>query len=1090
MLDHPARQRIHRHIRTKFLLKKGLNGGANDDDGDKLPELTPGQMQLHSFYAPALLSSPIPYKIDVTQVIEADSQQKVLKSSQRFEVVAPRFTLDATTQIHSQYPPNGHADYGTILPHVVLTDPHLPWERQPSVNAVPTVTDKERNRTPWLALVVFDTSELQLPLVTTPPLITFPSDVTPRQTSTMSINMTISQLRATQGIVHPLPANDSTIDPATKLDVVFLDPTLFAALVSSSPASSKPNLDRYQYLAHSRNVNTKYTASSGLSSDNGTFSIVVSHRTGPLSLDRPTNCAVHLLSLEGWEDNIALPINSTTVSRVAIISLYSWNYTCLPPESINFHQLMVNLGDEAKGGYGLLRNSADRLSSASPLIKDRLNDGYTLLRYRLSSGDETIAFMRGPLTPTLVPYPLTPTWPTHSFYSTDLQILDTKLGVMDITYSAAWQLGRTLAIADQAFSAALMRLRSSLHAAAQKAVKNEVGFLLGTYKGKMDSFNALQDAVEGLKKLNSDTIGKNGPDHLRRWYRPSAEMSSGNGTNSPVVAPIPKGHAALRLHPSYLPHLKNHLVQHASTRSQTLYNEHNGPPNSSDWSLILTWLLDKLHLHNIPAHYLIPDPAFLGKESLRFFYIDRNWTDALLDGALSIANHMDPDDHVRTHIKDMLKTYLSTAIDPQIANYPPQLPVYGFLLRSAIVTAWPDLEVRAPWTDAAAQAGRLEVIRLENIAKDTMLCLLDRAPSQPGGQLPSIRLSQPAHQQYFELDVDAGDERAAMEVKFLDTVNKGAASQTGTAVPLKGEGGKPGGYLEWKKGDDKPQVFNWDSRTVVLPFLEKAILDVLMPYDTIFKDDTMTAAYMGVQLNSPMLNLIFDNGEARSPTAEIRLEHAASSSSPALPYASDGVDQSSANSEHPESKILPKDGSLIRPATRRNNGALSSPLGATAIQFNYQCFDSLTGALSIEQNSPIDLVFHITLKGQAGTPTDWLFLEMKIKIPRGEQVTDLILPYAGTGARMISNQRFNVKIEHESNYLVCRILPRSTKGVGLERIYGDVSFILNVVQTNPKPGPAMVLVEEHYSIVVGTERGNRMFPGQFLVTKTGKSRTH
>ncbi|KNC98348.1 uncharacterized protein SPPG_06057 [Spizellomyces punctatus DAOM BR117] len=994
MLDRPARQRIHRHIRTKFLLKKGANGGANDDDGDRLPELPPGQMQLHSFYAPALLSSPIPYKIDVTQVIEADSQQKLLKSTQTFEVVAPRFTLDATTQIHSQYPPNGHADYGTILPHVVLTDPHLPWERQPSVNAVPTEAGKERNRTPWLALVVFETSELQLPLATTPPLITFPSDVTPKQSSTMSINMTISQLRATQDIVHPLPANDSTIDPSTKLDVIFLDPNLFTALVSSSPASSKPNLDRYQHLAHSRNVNTKYTASSGLSSDNGTFSIVVSHRTGPLSLDKPTSCAVHLLSLEGWEDNITLPINSTAVSRVAVISLYSWNYTCLPPQSINFHQLMVNLGDEAKGGYGLLRNSMDR---ASPLIKDRLNDGYTLLRYRLASGDETIAFMRGPLTPTLVPCPLTPTWPTHSFFSTDLQILDTKLGVMDITYSAAWQLGRTLAIADQAFSAALMRLRSSLHSAAQKAVKNEIGLRLGTYKGKMDNFEALQHAVEGLKGLHNDTIGKNGPDHLRRWYRPLAQASSGNESSGKTC----------------------------STRSQTLFNEHNGPPNSSDWSLILTWLLDKLYLHNIPAHYLIPDPAFLGKESLRFFYIDRNWTDALIDGALSIANHMDPDDQVRTQIKEMLKTYLSTPIDPQIANYPPQLPVYGFLLRSAIVTAWPDLEVHAPWTDAAAQARRLEVIRLENIAKDTMLCLLDRAP-QPGGQLQSIRLSQPAHQQYFELDVDAHEERAAMEVKFIDTINKGATSQTGTAVPLKGDAGKPGGYLEWKKGDDKPQVFNWDSRTVVLPSLEKAILDVLMPYDTIFKDDTMTAAYMGVQLNSPMLNLIFGNGEVRSSSAEIRVEHPASSVSPALSDTSGGVNQDSANREYLESKTSSKDGSLIGPAAGHNNGSLSSSLGATAIQFDYQCFDSLTGSLSVGQNSPKDLVFHITPR-QAGAPTDWLFLEAKIKIPRGEQATDLILPYAGTGARMISNQRFNVKIEHESNYLVCRILPRSTR---------------------------------------------------------------
>jgi hypothetical protein len=45
---------------------------------------------------------------------------------------------------------------------------------------------------------------------------------------------------------------------------------------------------------------------------------------------------------------------------------------------------------------------------------------------------------------------------------TDLQILDRGLELMDISYSSGWQLGRTLAIADQAFTAALARLRNHI----------------------------------------------------------------------------------------------------------------------------------------------------------------------------------------------------------------------------------------------------------------------------------------------------------------------------------------------------------------------------------------------------------------------------------------------------------------------------------------------------------------------------------------------------------------------------------------------------------------------------------------------------
>ena len=42
-------------------------------------------------------------------------------------------------------------------------------------------------------------------------------------------------------------------------------------------------------------------------------------------------------------------------------------------------------------------------------------------------------------------------------------------------------------------------------------------------------------------------------------------------------------------------------------------------------------------LYPVPFHYLIPNPALLPPESLRFFHLDDNWVDALVDGALSIA---------------------------------------------------------------------------------------------------------------------------------------------------------------------------------------------------------------------------------------------------------------------------------------------------------------------------------------------------------------------------------------------------------------------------------------------------------------------
>ena len=42
-------------------------------------------------------------------------------------------------------------------------------------------------------------------------------------------------------------------------------------------------------------------------------------------------------------------------------------------------------------------------------------------------------------------------------------------------------------------------------------------------------------------------------------------------------------------------------------------------------------------LHGVPFSYLVPDAELLPVESIRFFYLDRAWTDALVQGALSVV---------------------------------------------------------------------------------------------------------------------------------------------------------------------------------------------------------------------------------------------------------------------------------------------------------------------------------------------------------------------------------------------------------------------------------------------------------------------
>ena len=46
-------------------------------------------------------------------------------------------------------------------------------------------------------------------------------------------------------------------------------------------------------------------------------------------------------------------------------------------------------------------------------------------------------------------------------------------------------------------------------------------------------------------------------------------------------------------------------------------------------------------LHGVPFSYLVPDVELLPLESIRFFYVDRAWTDALVQGVLSVGTISD-----------------------------------------------------------------------------------------------------------------------------------------------------------------------------------------------------------------------------------------------------------------------------------------------------------------------------------------------------------------------------------------------------------------------------------------------------------------
>jgi hypothetical protein len=150
-------------------------------------------------------------------------------------------------------------------------------------------------------------------------------------------------------------------------------------------------------------------------------------------------------------------------------------------------------------------------------------------------------------------------------------------------------------------------------------------------------------------------------------------------------------------------------------------------------------------LHGVPFSYLVPDASLLPIESIRFFYLDRAWTDALVQGALSVGTITSVDrtqlaavyPHIRAEVDEAERT-IRQPRDEELLKAGSGT-ITGFIMRSRVVSGWPNLHVRAysrdllpddALTTAAESAPeRMKVLRMERLAPAVLLVLFDGVPA-------------------------------------------------------------------------------------------------------------------------------------------------------------------------------------------------------------------------------------------------------------------------------------------------------------------------------------------------------------------------
>jgi hypothetical protein len=180
-------------------------------------------------------------------------------------------------------------------------------------------------------------------------------------------------------------------------------------------------------------------------------------------------------------------------------------------------------------------------------------------------------------------------------------------------------------------------------------------------------------------------------------------------------------------------------------------------------------------LEDVPFQYLVPDSALLPPESIRFFYLDRNWTDAAVDGALAAGTFTSAERaaltaryaEIREAVDRAERNVWADRLGGGGHDGPAEVAT-GFLLRSRAVSGWPGLHVRA-YREGEPEPMRM--LRIERLAPAVLLALIDGIPD-------SVVLEEPRQGIQFGVDADPGG-------RFHANVRDPADGHfTGTTAPV------------------------------------------------------------------------------------------------------------------------------------------------------------------------------------------------------------------------------------------------------------------------------------------------------------------
>lgn len=661
-------------------------------------------------------------------------EERNYRADRTFYVNADRFHLPPGT-VKSVFPPRSAAGlFGMALPHVILADKTLPWTWTLDADAV-----RAQDTTPWLGLLVFTLDE-PIPEIVERPL----KDLKKQESGVLSY----------QGLnlieeVEDLEATVRTID---------LPVDLYNAIV--------PTAAELTYLAHTRVVGVESRKMKSSDQENAPeeYAVIVANR-----LPRTEKTVVHLVALVGMRSYLPGPAQALPSGTrfVRLVSLDSWQFLTAEPLEDFKYLVLQTLKSSDPYTLRIPRQLVETPGEEDLFVDNAHAMGYAAMNHRMRSGDKSVSWYRGPL----VPYGVEPDAVSIPALNADgLSRYDSQTGLFDASYAAAWQLGRLLALEDKAFSVSLYNWKMSsqmehIREIEQEIIESSVGSALSERVGARKALGkrSASRLTDSLLELLADEA----PAALER-------IASGAQASATAVAPTKMPGITFAT-----------LLDRVTTQVASRNRGSDAPPLPE---LVKSWLGALRLLRGVPFSYLVPDERMLPPESLRVVSLDRNWVNALTDGALSIGRSTEGLlSQDQANVSYFQQEALSASTEgralrlniPRIRSLRAASDITGFVLHSRIVQDYPGIEAQGFATASVEDKQPLEILHFQRIAPNVLLCLFV-------GEAQQVRIMLPSEGVNFGVDRNesSGEFRKAPLRSVVPPV--GDPVQKGVTIPFRG----------------------------------------------------------------------------------------------------------------------------------------------------------------------------------------------------------------------------------------------------------------------------------------------------------------